>query len=542
MTSAPDDGPGPAPDETPHSPFDDVVAVGGDIARETLFHAIANYTYDWETWIGADNRPHWINPAVERISGYSAEECYAMNDYPLAIVHADDRAMIAACLEAAARGESGNDVEFKIRHKHGLEKWGAVSWQTIADETGTPMGYRTSVRDITLRKQTEQALRKARHAAEKANADKSRFLAAASHDLRQPIQAASMFTSALADTQGEDERRRIVSAIADSLDATRDLLDALLDVSRLDAGVLEPDIRSFPVADVLEQIETEFDAAARGKGLTLTVIASSRSVTTDPVMLLRILRNLVSNAVRYTERGRILVGARRRTERVRIDVLDTGIGIADSKLDEIFDDFRQLDNPERDRRRGLGLGLAIVKRKADLLGLDVSVRSTPGRGSAFSVAVPAADGPSPVRQAFQPYEDIDISGARVLYIDDDPVQLEAMATVLRQWGVAPLSAQSAQEAVDILAASAVRPDAVIADYRLRDNQDGAQAIRRVVGALGTPVPAVILTGDTEPARIAEATASGYALLHKPVSPSILKQTLNDVMGRRVRTPAPPRES
>lgn len=511
-------------------PFDDVVSVDRDVAGEPLFHAIANFTYDWETWMGLDGRPHWINPAVERISGYSPGDCYGMGDYPLPIVHPDDRSLIADCLSAAARGEAGNDVEFKILHKHGVEKWGAVSWQTITDKSGDSIGYRTSVRDITLRKQTEQSLRKAQQAAEKANADKSRFLAAASHDLRQPIQAASMFVSALEHSKDEAEREHIVQSITDSLDATRDLLDALLDVSRLDAGVSEPERRTFSVVDILEQIEVEFEAAALNKGLRLTVVPSSCTIETDPVMLLRMLRNLVSNAVRYTEQGRVLVGARRTGAGLRIDVIDTGIGIDPSNLEQIFEDFRQLGNPERDRRRGLGLGLSVVKRKAALLGLGISVHSMPGRGSAFSITVPFADTPVvTARGAFQTYDQTDISGATILYVDDDSTQLDAMAAVLRQWGATALCAESAAAAVSLVIDQGAAPDAIIADFRLRDHQNGAAAIRAIVKAVGSYVPAMILTGDTEPARIAEATASGYVLLHKPVSPSILKQTINDVI-------------
>lgn len=515
---------------------DDVFAVDRRISRETLFHAIAHFTYDWESWMGPDNKPHWINPAVERISGYTVDECYVMDGYPIPIVHPDDRALIEDCLSKAADGDAGNDVEFKIAHKFGEERWGAVSWQTISDENGDIIGYRTSVRDISLRKQMELALRKAQQTAEKASAEKSRFLAAASHDLRQPIQAASMFASALAATRDDRERDHITSAISDSLEATRDLLDALLDVSRLDAGTLETDIKPFPIADLLEQIEVEFEPAAKEKDLRLNIIPSSRQVETDPVMLLRILRNLVSNAIRYTERGRILVGARHLTDTLRLEVHDTGIGIEPSKLDDIFEDFFQVDNPERDRHRGLGLGLSIVRRKAKLLGLGLSVRSTPGKGSTFSIHVPYARASSaPLRLPEPAYDAINLGGRTVLYIEDDPVQIEAMATVLRQWGVTPLSATCEEDAVSLVQGLERRPNAIIADYRLRDNKNGAAAINSVLRTLGTKIPALLLTGDTEPARIVEATASGYVLLHKPVSPSILKQTLNDIMMGSVRT-------
>ncbi len=514
----------------------DVFGIDKAVSREALFHAIAHFTYDWETWVAPDGKPHWINPAVERISGYSVEECYVMEGYPLPMIHPDDRALIASCLSQAADGKPGNDVEFKIAHKFGKEKWGAVSWQTISDETGTIIGYRTSVRDITLRKQMELALRKAQQTAERASAEKSRFLAAASHDLRQPIQAASMFTSALLECDVEIEKDHIISGISDSLEATRNLLDALLDVSRLDAGTLDIDVTPFAIADLLEQIETEFEPLAQEKELTLKVIPSSCIVTTDAVMLLRMLRNLVSNAVRYTEQGKILIGTRRLTGALRLDVHDTGIGIEVSKLDDVFEDFYQVNNPERDRRRGLGLGLSVVRRKAKLLDLDISVKSALGMGSRFSITVPLASGPAtPAKPQGPSYEAIDIAGRTVLYIDDDPVQLDAMTAILRQWGVTALCAMTEVEAVECILHQDQRPNAIIADYRLRENKTGASAIKRVLEVVGSPIPAVLLTGDTEPARIVEATASGYVLLHKPVSPSILKQTLHDVMTPAVRS-------
>lgn len=498
--------------------------------HETLFRAIANFTYDWETWMGTDDNPKWINPAVERICGYTPGECLAMADYPLSIIHPDDRSTIAECLRQARAGQAGNDVEFKILHKTGEQRWGAVSWQTISDDEGNAIGYRTSVRDITVRKTTEQALRRAQQTAEKASADKSRFLASASHDLRQPIQAANMFAAALQNARRPDDREHIVSSLRDSLDATNELLDALLDVSRLDAGVTEPNIGIVHLADILEEIEVEFAEQAREKNLSLRVVASSLSVSSDPVLLLSVMRNLVSNAIRYTDDGRILVGVRRREKDVGIEVWDTGIGIDSGNVRAIFDDFRQLGNPERDRRKGLGLGLSIVRRTADLLGLKIDVKSEPGRGSRFSIVAPRSSaGSSNVVAAQMPYDEIDLSRRVALYIDDDALQLEAMRALLGQWDLRVICAVSAQDATGQLREAQIEPDVIIADFRLRDGETGVDAIRAVTRSQRTAVPAMILTGDTEPSRIAQATASGYSLLHKPVTPSVLRQTLYDLL-------------
>jgi len=354
-------------------------------AVERLFEAIANYTYDWESWMGPDGRPRWINPAVERISGYTVAECLVMPDYPLPLVHEEDRPAIARHLATAASGESGNDVAFRILHKSGTIVWAAVSWQTLRDESGRSLGYRTSVRDISQRKQAEDALRRAHAETERASRAKSRFLAAASHDLRQPLQAINLLVAALRSTATDPDSAEIVRSIEDSLQATNELLDALLDVSRLEAGALQPRPRPVYVGDLLDRLAPEFAAAAREKGIELRVVASSAAIRSDPPLLDRILRNLVANAIRYTERGRVLIGCRRRADGVRIEVWDTGIGIPADKLEAIFEEFYQLGNPERDRTRGLGLGLAIVDRVAKLLGHAVEVRSQPGKGSMFAV-------------------------------------------------------------------------------------------------------------------------------------------------------------
>ncbi len=495
-----------------------------DTDENALFQAIANFTYDWETWVGLNGRPRWVNPAVERITGYSAAECLAMADYPLPLVHEQSRAMIAHCLRRAGEGHSGNDVEFMILRKDEQSRWGAVSWQTITDEAGLVLGYRTSVRDITERKQAEETMRTAQREAEHANQTKSRFLAAASHDLRQPIQAIGMFASALRNAPSGSEREDMISAIQDSVLATDDLLNALLDVSRLDAGVMKPQHRAFAIADILERAEAEFLPRAQANALELHVITSSAIVRSDQVLVGRIIRNLLSNAIRYTKQGRIVMGCRRAGNDLRVEIWDTGIGIANEDLSTIFEEFHQLDNPERDRDRGLGLGLAIVRRVSRLLSHRIDVRSSVGKGSVFSIALPLTTDkittPGPTA-----HDDTDISGALVLYVDDDNTQLNAMRAVLGQWGCEICTVSSPDEAVQCVQEMQRLPDAIITDYRLRGNATGAEAIAMVRAATRTNIPAAILTGDTEPKRIAEAAKSGIRVLHKPLAPIFLKQAI-----------------
>ncbi len=504
-------------------------------AAERLFEAVANYTYDWETWMGPDGRPRWINPAVERMTGYTVEECLAMPDYPLPIVHEEDRAGIAGHLRAAAAGQSGNDVAFRIRHKTGAIGWAGVSWQTLYDDDGRSLGYRTSIRDITGRKQVEEALRRAHGEAERASRAKSRFLAAASHDLRQPLQAINMFVAVLKGSVQDRESLELVGSIQESLRATDDLLDALLEVSRLDAGVLQPRQREIAIADLMEHLENEFTSLATAKGLRLRTVVSSVLVRTDPALLGRILRNLMSNAIRYTESGRILLGCRRRGESLRIEVWDTGIGIPEDKCSAIFEEFYQVGNPARDRTQGLGLGLAIVDRMARLLGYPVLVRSRPGKGSVFAVSVPiageSADRPGAVTTSAPAAGAGMLAGTLIVAIDDEPVQLRAMEQLFRHWGCDVIAAASTPEALTRIVELNRTPDVIVADYRLRDRMTGVEAIRTLRAGLGRTVPGVILTGDTEPARLREAAESGFELMHKPVDTDRLCAILRRMMQR-----------
>ncbi|MGD9741262.1 MAG: ATP-binding protein [Dongiaceae bacterium] len=493
-----------------------------------IFQSIANYTHDWESWIGAEGRPRWINPGVERITGYRVEECMAMADYPLPLVHPEDRAAIAACMRSAGHGDSGNDVAFRLLRKDGSTRWGAMSWQTLYHHAGLPLGFRTSIRDISERKQVEDELRAAHGEAERANLAKSRFLAAASHDLRQPLQAVTMFVAALKARGGGGDALDIIRSIQASLRATNDLLDALLDVSRLDAGVLQPKPRPIPVVDLVERIADEFAPQAADRALRFRAFPIAATIETDPALLDRVLTNLVSNAMRYTEKGGVLLGCRLRGDRLRFEVWDTGIGIPADEIGRIFEEFYQIGNPERDRTRGLGLGLTIVDRMARLLGYRIFVRSIPGRGSCFAVEVPLAGTPERRNDARVPRG---IAGSFLLAIDDEPVQRKAMELLFRQWGCEVLTAGSADEALAKLAWAARPLDAIVADYRLRDGVTGAQAIARIRQALHRPVPALLLTGDTEPARLIEAKASGFDLMHKPVDPARLLANLRQAIDR-----------
>lgn len=486
---------------------------------DRLFETIANYTYDWETWFSSEGQPLWVNPAVERMTGFSVEECLAMPDYPLPLIHPDDRAMIAEHLASAGEGSSGNDVEFRIQRKDGGVGWAAVSWQPILDQGMNGLGFRTSMRDISQRKTAEETLRRAMDEAERAANAKSRFLAAASHDLRQPLQAMSMFVGALSHMKSDSDSAEVIDSIRKCLRSADELLDALLDVSRLDAGVFTPNPRDFAVADLLEMLETAYQGTAAEKGLRLRTVASDAIIHSDPVMLGRMIQNLVSNAIRYTERGGVLVGCRRGDRRLRLEVWDTGVGIPPDQLDLIFEEFYQIGNPERDRTRGLGLGLAIVRRQSRLLNARVRVKSEPGRGSVFSVELPLAKASDVEAAPFQADGPVGrLEGLTLVAIDDEPLQLEAIRAFLSASKCTVVTGTTPIEAAAKLKGARHLPDAIIADYRLRDHMTGVEAIDLLRQNLGAQIPGILLTGDTEPARILEAQSSGYALLHKPIEP------------------------
>jgi signal transduction histidine kinase/FixJ family two-component response regulator len=370
---------------------------------------------------------------------------------------------------------------------------------------------------------------------ELANTYKSRFLAAASHDLRQPLHALNLFVAQLHGEPDPAERRRLVGRIDAAISSMNELFNALLDMSKLDAGVLEVNVTDFPVERLLKQMETTFAEAAHEKGLQLKVSSSRAWVRSDFILLERILLNLVSNAVRYTASGGIVIGCRRHGDGLRLDVEDSGAGIPEDQHRNIFREFYQLVGPDEGRRGGLGLGLAIVDRLCRLLGHPVEVASTPGKGSRFSVSVPLvaeqlglADAPAARAPIADP-----LAGKLVVVIDDDALVLDAMRGMLRKWGCGVVTEQSEQAALKRLAELGRKPDLIISDYRLAKGKTGIEAIEHLRSALGEAIPAFLMSGDTAPERLRDASAGGYHLLHKPVPPMTLRAMLN----RLLKTPS-----
>jgi two-component system, sensor histidine kinase len=378
-------------------------------------------------------------------------------------------------------------------------------------------------------------LREQKDAAENANIAKSRFLAAASHDLRQPLHALGLFVQALQETPLASRERQVIGNIRRSVDAMEELFNALLDISRLDAGVVQPHITTIPLAAVFDRVRFEFSPIARQKRLSLVVMKTSLYVKTDPFLLGRLIRNLLSNAVRYTDQGGVVLGCRRTNNEVRVEVWDTGKGIPAELHEEVFREFFQLDNPERDRRKGLGLGLAIVERLAKLLNYRVGLRSTLGKGSVFSITVPRgqaeeyvpAEG-SPESAAF------DLSHSLVLVIDDEAAVQEGMAALLRKWKCDVLTAGSGAEMMNKLVAVQRLPDLIVSDYRLRGTENGIQVVEMLRSEFNVDIPALLVTGDTAPDRLRDAEASGLPILHKPLNPARLRTLIANLLREHTR--------
>ncbi|WP_404366100.1 hybrid sensor histidine kinase/response regulator [Sphingomonas sp. MMS24-J45] len=401
------------------------------------------------------------------------------------------------------------------------------------------LGFANAALARNLAAQVEK-VESARREAEAANAAKSTFLASASHDLRQPIHAAGLFMALLADSRLKPPQREMLSNATSALNASSEMLDALLDFSRAEAGVIAAQSRVFAIDDLLNEVESELGLQADEKRLSFRLHESGALVASDPALVRLILLNLVSNALRYTESGGILLGTRRRGARLVVEVWDTGIGIESEQHQLIFEDFRQIGNPERDRRKGLGLGLAIVRRLARIIESEVTLASRPGRGSVFRFDLPLieqtpADMPLPTNgngTAIAPYPkppagDIG-TAAHILLLDDDPAILQGLGALLRQAGYSVSAVDTIEAALE--SAETDRPDLFICDFRLRHGRHGLEAAIALDQLYARTVPVLLITGDTHPDRIAQAAGNKIPVLFKPVEPRRILDTVAQLTG------------
>ncbi len=413
---------------------------------------------------------------------------------------------------------TGEPIEFE-EYSASLDRWLDVHVSAMG-------GNRIAAvfRDVTDRHKAEVELRAAKIAAERADSAKSRFLAATSHDLRQPLSALSLYVGALASkrTPVDDE---IVENMKICVVSLSEMLDNLLDLSRLDAGVVKPDVNDFRLDDLLVKIMSSQAPGANLKGLALRLASCGLVVRTDPVLLQCIIENFVSNAVRYTRRGGILIGCRRAQGRHWVEVWDTGIGIPADKTNEIFEEYSQLGNPERNRDKGSGLGLAIVTRTAALLNLQIRVRSCVGKGSMFAVEVPLGEVVTPVASGAAAHRPLCIA-----LVEDNAHVAAALAYALCDAGHEVVSAPTRSE---LLARLDYRvPDIVVSDYRLAGNETGFDVVDSFRSAFGVDLPVLIITGDTNPSVIARMASEGIDVLHKPLDIDVLRARIAELTAVR----------
>jgi len=398
------------------------------------------------------------------------------------------------------------------------------------------MAARIGLSQEDLRARVAEAtagLQRQKEAAERATLAKSHFLAAASHDLRQPLHALGLFVSALAHSESAKREPELVAHIRSATDSLQNLLDAILDLSRLDGGNVVPRITAFGLGPVLESVQRDLALVAEHKGLRLRVRATGLWARSDADLVQRILLNLVGNALRYTRSGGVLVSCRRRGDRVLLEVWDTGAGIPENAREEIFEEYIQLENPERDRAKGLGLGLAICRRLAGLLGASLGVRSRPGHGSVFWITLPLEH---PARQASpasaqtlaESAEDLARLGGTVLVVDGDPLVRAGMETAITGWGAKVILAASRDEAVTRCCEGGAVPDMAICNLRLPGKVSGIDfggELRNLYPGIGV----LLVSADISEATQAAARAKDFPLLKQPIAPGRLRAALRTLL-------------
>ena len=379
---------------------------------------------------------------------------------------------------------------------------------------------------IAQRKQMEMALREARDAAEEANRSKDKYLAAASHDLLQPLNAARLLMSTLRERQLPAAEQHLLERAHMALEGAEDLLADLLDIARLDQAAITPSLTACRIDDVFNSLASEFEPVAHEAGLQLKVFHTSLCAFTDSHLIIRILRNFLSNACRYTESGRILLGVRRRGANVRLEVWDTGVGVALEQQQKIFLEFNQLANNHASGRKGVGLGLAIVERIATILGTRVELWSREGEGSCFSIEVPITDAPAQRSLAHLPSSTIinNLRGQRVLVVDNEPDILHSMDALLTQWQCVVVLATDYASAITAL--NGVAPDLIIVDLHLDNNVTGLRVVEQLRTCFSAILPAVLITADYADQQQELRKKLGVPLLNKPVRPGKLRAVMS----------------
>ncbi len=549
----------PKPSDDQHQALAQLLGFGSHSARKSHYPELVARLEELE---GERNRYKWLfehavhgifqasihegiraaNPALARMLNYDTPEeaLWALTDlsHHLFIGGEEELRQIRHIL-SQQHGLFG--YETRLRRKDGSAIYVIMNLLLKPDEDGLVEGF---VADVTERKlaqlrllqlneELEQRvaertceLREARDAAEAANLSKDKYLAAASHDLLQPLNAARLFTSALLEQPGAPNGG-LIRNISNSLEDVENLLGTLVDISKLDAGVIKPDIAPFAVSELLENLAMEFRQIAGAERLQLDFIPCSALVRSDIQLLARILRNLLTNAIRYTPKGRVLLGCRRHRQSLSIEVWDTGVGIASDKLEEIFQEFKRGEGVRPNQDRGLGLGLAIVEKIARMLGHRIRVSSHPGRGSCFAIDVPLAKRAPKARPEPSTTELVlqRLQGARVWVLDNDTAICAGMRTLLEGWGCKVITALSEEDLARQVDNFHAEADLMIADYHLDNGHTGIDVVATVNARRASPLPALMITANYSNELKQQVRELGHMLMHKPVRPMKLKTAM-----------------
>lgn len=489
--------------------------------RDPAADAFAGLQLPLSYW-SADLKLLAFNPAFN-----ACFNCFK-NGIPLGISRRDfidavERAGLLVQVETAA-GEDEPDTAPKLYFSDG-SIYQLQSWQ------GPDGNWTALCVDITVAQRNERALRKARDEATAADQSKSRFLRAANHDLRQPLAALKILIYSCIAASTEDERGQALHAMEVSVAIMEDLLGALLNIGQLDAGKIRPSIQTFQISTILDRLKVQFDYQAREKGLELRIVPSTAAVTSDRVLLERILSNFVSNAIRYTDVGRVLVGCRRVGGNLCIHVIDTGPGISPEFHDEIFEEFFRISKHQDKRRHSLGLGLNISRRLANILGNPITMKSAVDRGSDFSIEVPLGNIWHSTIGEPEINEQIggEFAGLVCLFLEDDPHVRAALSGLLERWGIIVENLVDLNDIPESVAALERQPDIIVTDYRLNRELLGTEIVNEVNDLLEKPCPALVVTADTAPQLIESIRKQGYPVLIKPVGPPGLRVMMHNLL-------------
>jgi PAS domain S-box-containing protein len=484
--------------------------------------------FDWD--VSADE-VRFSQNATE-ILGLNSQQVLSGTEW-LKHIHPEDQPRVAFCLEGARPDQPSHSIAFRYRRPDGGEVWLEQIAIVQFDSAGKPTRVNGLTTDVTERKRFNEELSLAWKTAEMADRAKSSFLAAASHDLRQPLQTLKLLQAALEPHHPSGEARKLVAGIGQSLDTMTSILSSLLDLNRLESGNLRPSVSEFSLGEIFESLARDFVAPVQEKGLRLRIVRSELIIRSDRRMLTEMIRNLLSNAVRYTDSGRILLGCRRAGDNVRIEVWDSGVGITEDQLPHIFNEYHQgTDGAERG---GFGLGLAIVKRLGEILDHRVEVRSIPGKGTRFFIEVPHGRSSEKVLEAAPPvHPHNDAFLGSVLAVEDEASVRSALRRLLKARGVDATIVATATEALTLVREQGLRPDVLLCDYNLRGSSDGIETIRHLRAALGRNVPAVVMRGDTRSQTAVSISAQGVSVLIKPFLAEELLEALR-VQEKRVTT-------